>query len=65
MASIELHDLTKHYKQGATTVKAVDGISLAIESGEFVSIVGRSGSGKTTTLASWASCSVQPAVRSC
>src|SRR6184192_4821981 len=50
MASIELHDLTKHYKQGATTVKAVDGISLAIEAGEFISIVGRSGSGKTTTL---------------
>ena len=50
MASIELHDLTKHYKQGATTVKAVDGISLAIEAGEFVSIVGRSGSGKTTML---------------
>ena len=50
MASIELHDLTKHYKQGATTVKAVDGLNLSIESGEFVSIVGRSGSGKTTTL---------------
>ena len=50
MASIELHDLTKHYKQGATTVKAVDGINLNIEAGEFVSIVGRSGSGKTTTL---------------
>jgi len=50
MASIELHDLTKHYKQGATTVRAVDGISMAIEAGEFVSIVGRSGSGKTTTL---------------
>ena len=50
MASIELHDLTKHYKQGATTVKAVDGINLSIDAGEFVSIVGRSGSGKTTTL---------------
>jgi len=50
MASIELKELTKHYKQGATTVKAVDGLSLSIEAGEFVSIVGRSGSGKTTTL---------------
>jgi ABC-type lipoprotein export system ATPase subunit len=50
MASIELHELTKHYKQGATTVKAVDGISLSVEAGEFISIVGRSGSGKTTTL---------------
>ena len=50
MASIELQDLKKHYKQGTTTVKAVDGVSLDIDSGEFVSIVGRSGSGKTTTL---------------
>jgi len=50
MASIELNDLTKYYKQGTTTVKAVDGINLSIEAGEFVSIVGRSGSGKTTTL---------------
>lgn len=50
MATIELKGLTKHYKQGDTVVKAVDGIDLKIESGEFVSIVGRSGSGKTTTL---------------
>jgi putative ABC transport system ATP-binding protein len=50
MASIELNELTKHYKQATTTVKAVDGLSLSIEAGEFVSIVGRSGSGKTTTL---------------
>jgi ABC-type lipoprotein export system ATPase subunit len=50
MATIELKDLTKHYKQGSTVVKALDGVSLTIESGEFVSIVGRSGSGKTTTL---------------
>lgn len=48
--AIELHELTKHYKQASNTVKAVDGIDLKIESGEFVSIVGRSGSGKTTTL---------------
>jgi ABC-type lipoprotein export system ATPase subunit len=50
MASIELIDLTKHYKQGSTLVKALDGVSLSIESGDFVSIVGRSGSGKTTAL---------------
>jgi len=50
MASIELNDLTKHYKQGSTVVKALDGVNLSIESGEFVSIVGRSGSGKTTAL---------------
>jgi putative ABC transport system ATP-binding protein len=50
MGTIELRELTKHYKQASTTVKAVDGISLTIEAGEFISIVGRSGSGKTTTL---------------
>jgi putative ABC transport system ATP-binding protein len=50
MASIELIDLSKHYKQGSTVVKALDGVKLSIESGEFVSIVGRSGSGKTTAL---------------
>ena len=48
--AIELNNLTKHYKQASTIVKAVDGINLTIDSGEFVSIVGRSGSGKTTTL---------------
>lgn len=50
MANIELRQLTKHYKQGSTVVKALDGVSLTIEAGEFVSVVGRSGSGKTTTL---------------
>jgi ABC-type lipoprotein export system ATPase subunit len=50
MANIELKELSKYYKQASTIVKAVDGINLTIESGEFVSLVGRSGSGKTTTL---------------
>ncbi len=47
---IEIQDLTKHYHQGKSTVRALDGVSLRIESGEFVSVVGRSGSGKTTFL---------------
>ena len=50
MSSIELVDLTKHYKQGRDVVRALDGVSLEIGAGEFVSIVGRSGSGKTTLL---------------
>ena len=50
MSSIELVELTKHYKQGRDVVRALDGVSLEIGAGEFVSIVGRSGSGKTTLL---------------
>jgi len=50
MAAIELTVLTKHYKQGKNIVKALDGVTLSIESGEFVAVVGRSGSGKTTLL---------------
>jgi ABC-type lipoprotein export system ATPase subunit len=50
MAAIELTDLTKHYKQGKNIIKALDGVTLSIQSGEFVAIVGRSGSGKTTML---------------
>ena len=47
---IEIDQLSKHYKQGKTIVRALDEVSLNIESGEFVAIVGRSGSGKTTML---------------
>jgi ABC-type lipoprotein export system ATPase subunit len=47
---IELDRLSKHFKQGKSVVRALDEVSLNIESGEFVAIVGRSGSGKTTML---------------
>jgi putative ABC transport system ATP-binding protein len=47
---IEIDRLNKHYKQGKTVVRALDEVSLNIEAGEFVAIVGRSGSGKTTML---------------
>lgn len=50
MASIEVKDLKKHYKQGNNVVKALDGVTYTIENGEFIAIVGRSGSGKTTML---------------
>lgn len=50
MSNIELIELTKHYRQGKTVVRALDGVSLEIQHGEFMSIMGRSGSGKTTLL---------------
>ena len=50
MALIELKDLKKYYGKGDKAVHAIDGINLEIDKGEFVSIVGGSGSGKTTTL---------------
>ena len=50
MASVELIGLTKHYKRGGEIIKALDGVTLSIDKGEFVAVVGRSGSGKTTML---------------
>ena len=50
MANLQLQELTKHYRQGKTVIKALDGVTLDIGDGEFVAVVGRSGSGKTTML---------------
>jgi len=50
MANVRLQNLTKHYKRGAEVIRALDGVTLDIDQGEFVAVVGRSGSGKTTML---------------
>lgn len=47
---IEAHDLKRYYQRGSETVKALDGVDIAIHKGEMVSILGPSGSGKTTLI---------------
>jgi putative ABC transport system ATP-binding protein len=50
MSVIQIRDLHKTFADGAVEVRAVDGIDLDIDAGEFSAIVGPSGSGKTTLL---------------
>jgi len=47
---IEARDLVKHYSLGGETIRALDGVSLTIEAGSSVAILGPSGSGKSTFL---------------
>jgi putative ABC transport system ATP-binding protein len=47
---VELRDIYKIYHMGDSEIHALDGISLTIEYGEFVAIVGQSGSGKSTCM---------------
>lgn len=45
MTILEAKELKKYYGSGDPLVKALDGVDLAVAQGEFVSIVGTSGSG--------------------
>ena len=47
---IEAEDLVRIYQRGSEEIRAVDGVSLSIEEGEFVAFIGPSGSGKTTLI---------------
>ncbi|MEP0842885.1 MAG: ATP-binding cassette domain-containing protein, partial [Phycisphaerae bacterium] len=47
---IEIAGMTKFYPMGDSVVRALDGVDLRIEQGEFVSITGASGSGKSTLM---------------
>ena len=50
MSFIEFNNVTKQYKMGEVTIKALNNTNFEIEKGELVVIVGPSGAGKTTTL---------------
>ena len=47
---IKIKNLKRHYKTGEVVVKALNGVSFEIKKGEFIAIMGASGSGKTTML---------------
>src|SRR5918912_1830111 len=47
---LEAHDVTRVYQMGATQVTALDHVTMGINEGEFVSIQGTSGSGKSSLL---------------
>jgi len=47
---VEMSKVTKTFGEGSSIVRALDGVDLKIKKGEFVAIVGASGSGKSTMM---------------
>jgi putative ABC transport system ATP-binding protein len=48
--AIRSENLCRHYRMGETLIRAVDGVSLQVGSGDFVALLGSSGSGKSSVL---------------
>jgi putative ABC transport system ATP-binding protein len=48
--AIRSENLSRHYRMGETLIRAVDGVSLEIRAGDFVALLGSSGSGKSSVL---------------
>lgn len=50
MSLIEINNVTRRYTKGDETITPLDSVTLSIEQGEFVSLMGASGTGKSTLL---------------
>ena len=48
--AVRIQSLVRHYRLGHSTIRAVDGVSVSIQKGDFAALLGASGSGKSTLL---------------
>ena len=50
LPAIETVEVKRYYRMGESVIRAVDGISLSVVTGEFAALLGQSGSGKSTLM---------------